>query len=432
MERLKRWLKKVLCWGVVPAFALAGLFVGVYVRLTSGGYRKPRLVWGSTPLINNRHWSRAMRSARYSSETFTYSYYATINQRADWDRVLDEEWPLCPTAFKPMLAFLRSLLDYDVFFISADGFFVGMMPGLWRLQWPLLRLSGKKTVFVPYGGDAYVYRRIHSTALLHGLLASYPEAARMQDQIQARVDYWCRHADACLSTVMGTDGFGRWDVLLASPLCLDLTEWHASIRQSRADGRNGVVTICHAPNHRGFKGSEFVVEAVKQLQDEGLQVELLLLEKMQNAEVRRVLQEKADILVEQLIFTGHGLNGLEGLASGIPVISNLEDETYLLPMRRWSYFSECPIVSATPENLVEVLRKLVTRPELRSVLGKAARQYAEKYHGEDSAVYLFEAVIDYVYGRSPSLINLYHPLLGEHPRRLPRIEHPLVNNRIVD
>ncbi len=428
---MKRWLKEVLYLAVVPVFFFAGVLVGAYVRLRPAS-GKPRLVWGSTPLINNRYWSRAMRAAGYPSETFTYNFYATINQRADWDRVLDEEWSLCPSMFKPMLAFLQSLIDYDVFFVSADGFFIGSSPGLWRLQGLLLRLGGKKVVFVPYGGDAYVYRRVRSTALLHGLLVSYPEAARKQDQIQAHLDYWCRYADACVSTVMGADGFGRWDVLVVSPLSLDLAEWCTSVRQSQADGRNGVVTICHAPNHRGFKGSEFLIEAVQRLQNEGLQVELLLLEKMQNTQVRHVLHESVDILVEQLIVTGHGLNGLEGLASGIPVISNLEDEQYLTPARRWSYFSECPIVSATPENIVDVLRKLVQCPDLRRQLGLAGRKYAEKYHGLDSAQYLFTNVIDYVYGRKESLINLYHPLLGEYKNRLPKIQHPLINNRIVD
>ena len=231
---------------------------------------------------------------------------------------------------------------------------------------------------------------------------------------------------------MGPDGFGRWDVLLPSGLFLDLNQWEASGRLSSNNGKDGSVVIVHAPNHRGFKGSEFVIEAVKLLRAEGLKIELRLLEKIQNTEVRRILAEDADILVEQLVFTGHGLNGLEGMASGLPTISNLEDDSYVLPMRRWSYFSECPLVSATPENLVEVLRKLITRPELRCELGRAGRAYVEKYHGLDSAQYLFSNVIDYVYGRKGSLINLYHPLLGEYPNRLPKIENPLVNNRIVD
>lgn len=429
---MKRLVYTIVLWLIVPAFTVFGVLVGLSARWRSTTTKKPRLVWGSTPLINNSHWSRAMRDAGYLSETFTVDYYSTINNRTDWDRLLDEQWHWCPRVIKPILAFLWSLNRYDVFFLSADGFFIGLHPAFWRLQALLFKLAGKKVIFVPYGGDSYVYRRVSSSSLQQGLLASYPMAAKRQNEIANRLDYWCSHADACIPAVMGMDGFGRWDVLVPSPLFLNLKDWHTSTRQSEADGHNDVVTICHAPNHRGFKGSEFVIDAVKKLQDEGLKVELRLLEKMQNNDVRRYLNEQADILVEQLIFTGHGLNGLEGLASGLPVISNLEDETYILPMRRWSYFSECPIVSATPENLIDVLRKLITRPELRKKLGCAGRQYAEKYHGMDSAVHLFEAVIDLAYGRRDSLINLYHPLLGDYPRRKPRVEHPLVNNRIID
>ena len=140
---------------------------------------------------------------------------------------------------------------------------------------------------------------------------------------------------------------------------------------------------------------------------------------------------KADILVEQLIFTGHGLSGLEGMASGLVTISNLEDETYTLPMRRWSFLDECPLVSATPENIKEILRVLVKKPELRKELGNASRKYVEKYHGLDSAHYLFSNVIDYVYGKKNSIINLYHPILGTYNNRSPKIDHPLIKNQII-
>ena len=75
---------------------------------------------------------------------------------------------------------------------------------------------------------------------------------------------------------------------------------------------------------------------------------------------------------------------------GLTTICNLDDDNILLPFRRWSYFDECPLVSATPENLVNVLQELITRPELRTKLGKAGRKYVEKYHGEDSADYLYK------------------------------------------
>jgi hypothetical protein len=428
---LIKWaISRVALWSLMLLFLILAFFSALLARRVNRPHN-PRLVWGSTPIINNSHWSRGMREAGYFSETFTTDYYSTINSRDDWDRIVSEEYNWAPSRVKPLVAFIDSLFRYDVFVISFDGFFIGKYPFAY-LQAHILKLAGKKIIVIPYGSDSYLYHRIRSMGTLHGLMMSYPGAARDQQRIGRNVDYWCAHADVVIPGVMGPDGFGRWDVLTPSPLSIDLDRWIASTRRSNADGRNSTVVITHAPNHRGFKGTEFVLEAVRILQAEGLKIELQLLERIQNTEVRRILREDADIHVEQIIFTGHGLNGLEGLASGLPVISNLEDDTYVMPMRRWSYFDECPLVSASPETLVNVLRKLVTRSELRQQLGKAGRDYMEKYHGLDSTQYLFATVIDYAYGRRDSLINLYHPLLGEYPNRSPKIEHPLVNNRIVD
>ena len=71
------------------------------------------------------------------------------------------------------------------------------------------------------------------------------------------------------------------------------------------------------------------------------------------------------------------------MASGLTTICNLEDQNYIYPLRRWSYLSECPIVSATPENIEKILEKLISNPELRATLGKCGRDYVLKYHGLD-------------------------------------------------
>jgi glycosyltransferase involved in cell wall biosynthesis len=263
------------------------------------------------------------------------------------------------------------------------------------------------------------------------MLTSYPDASKIQKRIAGNVDYWCKWADVVIPGFIGQDGFGRWDVLIPTSLVLDTEKWMPTTKVGDYDGINGIVRIAHAPNHRAIKGTEFIVDALRKLQEEGLKVELILLEKQKNTEVRRVLNKDVDILVEQINYI-FGLNALEGMASGLPTVSYVQETDLTTAMRRWSYFGECPLVSATPENLVDVLRKLVTRPELRRLLGMAGRAYVEKYHGLDSAQYLFSNVIDYVYGRKDSLINLYHPLLGEYPNRIPKIQHPLVRNRIVD
>lgn len=431
MKNIKRLLYRTGSLGLSVIFLPILFIFSAVARLKKADRNEPRLVWGSTPIINNSYWSRAMVKAGFNSETYTGDFYSTINKRQDWDRILTEEFPYVWRPIKPYFAFLASLFRYDVFFLSFNGFFIGNTI-LRSCQAFLLKLADKKIIVIPYGSDSYVYRNIRSVGTVHGLLISYPEASMRQERILRDVQYWVKHADAVLPGFVGPDGFGRWDVLTPSPLALDIQSWKFSKRNSQSKGVDDYVVIAHASNHRGFKGTEFVIQAVDQLRSDGLKVKLLLLERIPNSEVRRILREEADILVEQIIVTGHGMNGLEGMASGLPTISNLEDENYLMPIRRWSYFAECPLVSATPENLVDVLGKLVTQPELRKQLGRAGREYVEKYHGYDSAQYLFTNVIDYVFGRKESLINLYHPLLGEYPNRSPNIQHPLVNNRIVD
>jgi hypothetical protein len=108
----------------LPLFFI-GVFNSLPVRLRAPLTEKPRLVWGSTPLINNSHWSRAISAVGYVPETFTVNYYSTINQRADWDRLLDEQWSWCPRIIRLILVFLVfASIRYD--FFSAGGYFIGV------------------------------------------------------------------------------------------------------------------------------------------------------------------------------------------------------------------------------------------------------------------------------------------------------------------
>jgi len=153
-------------------------------------------------------------------------------------------------------------------------------------------------VVIPYGSDPYEDSRIRSTGTQHGLLISYPDASRRQMSIRKSVEYWTRKCDVLIPGFMGPDGFGRWDVLVPSAMCISLDEWPRSMRGNRSDGLDFPVVVAHAPNHRGFKGSKFVIDAISELQREGLLVELRLLEGLRNDEVKRVLSEETDILVE--------------------------------------------------------------------------------------------------------------------------------------
>jgi glycosyltransferase involved in cell wall biosynthesis len=416
---------------VAPVFLCASVLLSLLSRLRRKA-TPPRLVWGPTPIMNNKYWSQAMRRAGYSSQTLMHSHYERINDKSDFDEyVFDRYTRIIPRPFKLLLLFWESLFRFDVFFISNDGWLLGKTP-YWRFEAWILKLSRKKIVILPYGGDCFVYRNVRSTNALHALLLSYPDAARHQEAVSARVNYWMRHGDAVIPGCANPDGFGRWSVMLPSMLHIDIALWNQSKRNNTADGKNGTVMIAHAPNHTGFKGTEFIIHAVETLRAEGLNVELRLLQNMKNTEVRRVLSEDIDILAEALIYPAYALNALEGMACGLPVLSNLEDEDYTLMQRRWSFLDECPIVSTSPETILDNLRLLVTRPELREQLGTASRQYVEKYHSLDAAAELYGAAIEYVYGNisGQNFMNLYHPLLGKY-KDTPRILHPLVCNRVA-
>jgi hypothetical protein len=211
---------------------------------------------------------------------------------------------------------------------------------------------------------------------------------------------------------MSFDGIGRYDVLTPSPLTLDLNEWKPLRSPSTADGRNGTVTVVHAPNHRGFKGTEFIVAAVERLVEEGLAVELRLLEGLPNAEVRRILSLEADILVEQLLFSGHRLNAIEGMSVGLPVVGNLSDENMMAPFRWYTFFRDCPIVSATPDTVLEALRDLVTHPESRAALADRGINYVRNYHGGEAAVLLFTRVLS-AFISGEDIKTIYRPSLSQ-------------------
>ena len=324
-------------------------------------------MFGSAPILNNVYWSKAMKNKGYLSETFTFPIFSTICSIKCWDRVLNKSYRFVPYKIRVYFAFAESLLKYDIFVLSYRGFFLQSTPHRF-LQGNILRYARKKIIVIPYGSDFFVYKHIRSTSWIHALMISYPIASRNQNAVLDDVNYWNKHADAVIPCISGFDGIGRWDVLLPSALMIDLEEWVPSKKQELYDGKSGYVSIIHTPNHRGCKGTEFIINAVEKLRNEGLKIDLHLLEKVQNEQVRDILINDADILVEQLIFTGHGLSGLEGMAVGIPTITNLEDDDYTQPLRRWSYFDECPLISATPENIVDVLRKLVLNLRLEKRL----------------------------------------------------------------
>jgi hypothetical protein len=261
------------------------------------------------------------------------------------------------------------------------------------------------------------------------LLVSYPEAAKNEKQIEKKVFFWSKYADGMITGFMGIDGMPRWDISIYSWIQINIEEWQQKEKYSMNNGFDGIVKILHSPNHRGVKGTEYLTKAIEELKGEGLQIKLVLLEKVQNSEVKEFMQ-KVDILAEQFIGSGYALSGIEGMASGLPVMANLDNKEYTEIFRRYSFLNECPILSTTPETLKDNLRLLITNPKLRKELGKLGRKYAEKYHSYEMAQHMFTNIFKKLDGEDIDLMNLYHPLKSEYVKNN-YIKTPLVNNRYI-
>lgn len=378
--------------------------------------RQPRLCWQSTPIKSLAYMSLAMRTAGYDSETAVIDLYA-INRREDFDHVL-----LPPAGANALRAFFsrrlmsyhffcRSLLRYDVFFMYFDG---GVLRQTLLSRWelPLLRLANKKIVLMPYGSDSFVYDNIPVPAWRHALMMSYPILGSHTRRIERRVRRMVAYADVVIACLVHFVCLPRWDMLPLTcyPVDTDAINTDATLPPTVS----GPIRIAHAANHRGVKGTEFLIEAVRALREQGYEIELDLIERVPNHEALRRIG-LADIYVDQLVM-GYALAAQEAMAMGRVVISPVDGLPETDLFRTYSYLNECPIISASQRSIKQVLEGLIADRQRWPEIGRASREFVTRRHSFAACADMYKAVLDRVwYGKQVDLMNYYHPVLGKSP-----------------
>jgi glycosyltransferase involved in cell wall biosynthesis len=231
-------------------------------------------------------------------------------------------------------AFARLAPGTDVF-----HFYFGLTLLPKSAQFPLLRLLGKKSVMHFLGSDI---------------------RGRPPSELE-----WAQRAHV---RVVGSYDAIRWvpDAHVIPP-GIDV----ATIDPSPPAERERPV-IVHAPSSRAKKGTEHVIAAC-----ERLDVELELVEGIDHREAFERYRN-ADLVVDQLNAGWYGVFAIEAMALGKPVVTFLHEEA----VRRTeeAFGIEVPIVGATKETLVDVLRPLVASPDARRSIGAASRAYVERVH----------------------------------------------------
>ena len=150
------------------------------------------------------------------------------------------------------------LRNADIVLTFFNGGFLQNTPYRW-LELTILKLAGKAVVVSPYGSDIAV--RGYLAGWEEAMEVDYPEVIARSDATRARVDWFSRHADVTVRNV--NPGYvSRVDVLWPNQFALDPAEFSPGVKSS-ANGRNGRVTVLHAPNHRHLKGTLHLQRAVE-------------------------------------------------------------------------------------------------------------------------------------------------------------------------
>lgn len=131
---------------------------------------------------------------------------------------------------------------------------------------------------------------------------------------------------------------------------------------------NGVIRIGHSPSDRVKKGTDILLEALKEIEG----IELVLMENMTNKEVIET-KKSLHLFVDQLFIDAYGMSAVECLAMGIPVISSRMD------------LKGCPVYrieQPTKEHVKEVVLKAIS--ELSQKSSDLAYKWAKEVHSFDA------------------------------------------------
>lgn len=388
-----KWSLKRLLVRPVSLALRCGVMMAPILAALVGRYRKKKIDvgLGPEPLINNVYHKRALQAYGYTAETFVS---ATSFITDEFDIHLDR---LCRHR---LLGWLPSLITSALrraYFLSFPFwryrclyiYFNGGPLGagfrnrlLGRLEPWLLWLSRTKVVVMPYGGDVNEMTRATNLNYKHALAADYPKHHLRRKLTEAQIDRWTRYADHVISGCDWVDYMYHWDTLMLAHFSIDTEAWKP-VADAEAP-RSEKVRILHAPNHRTIKGSRFFIAAVNELIEEGLPVELVILEGVPNDEIKRVMAT-VDVVADQLIVGWYAMFALEAMAMGKPVLCYLrEDLESLYVGAGLVALGEIPLINCTPVTVKDVIRSLVTDREHLHEIGKRSREYVIRYHSIES------------------------------------------------
>jgi hypothetical protein len=366
---------------------------------------------------------------------YHFYYLAQALRRRGWDAVtVSLEDPSGPNAlyysgedvnlFSPdPHRFRRNIADFyeeaivrfDLLHFAGDGI-MSFFPDNWASDepWDILRwrARGGKVAYTISGCNSGVAQSsVARWSAMDGAIVcdTCPWQLRADICSDEKNLAWGRKVDRYCDVIF-TEGTAALDhqagkkvVREPTTMCLDPVFWRPDLpipEHLRVSREPDELLVFHAfgnyelrtSNGRNIKGTGAVVAAIDRLQHEGVRVRLIFATGIRNADVR-YLQAQADVVVDQLNYGRYGAVAREALMLGKPTICYLNRQEPSLGDALVS-LREVPLVSATENTVYETLKELLMLPERRIRLGRAAREFALRWHAADACAERYERLYD--------------------------------------
>ncbi|MCL1864054.1 MAG: glycosyltransferase family 4 protein [Defluviitaleaceae bacterium] len=258
------------------------------------------------------------------------------------------------------------IVEFDVF----NFFFsYSLLPDFADL--PIYRELGKKTVIHYFGSDIRLYseavKENHYLSLAKDTF--YKNHTENEKKILSNLKKCSFYIDQCMV------GGAEFRSILTryynnyyeykQPISLGEFEcFHKT--------QNEKFLIVHPPSNPAIKGTSIILEAIDELKKE-YDFDFVFIQNMPRKEAL-AMYNKADLVIDHIIYGWFGMVTLESMALGTPVIIHIADcfKDFL--------HEDNPIINANPSNIKEKIEWALNNKNELIEIGKKGRKYVEEHH----------------------------------------------------
>ena len=364
---------------VPQALLWSGLYLLRLVTRTLDRLSPPRSLYAGTPIIAMTVAARAEQHLGIRTDTLVWNtYFITDAFEYRLDRYVSRGPRVWRHGFAYLVLFWACLRYKRFHFYYDRGILFPLEPRQFpEFELQLLHYLGKEVYFYAYGADVRTETRTRALGEFHccsecpspgqSCICSEAEGEKNYSRISRYATATFSMGDMIEYTPGSRNDLFYWPIDLEAEKGLRYAPRYPDPNSTTP------VQVVHAPNHRGFKGSQYLIAAVEQLQAEGLPVELKLVERVPNRQALEIYRT-ADIIFDQCLIGFHGYFALEAMAMGKPVMVFIRDpERYLI------HPEECPFVNSPKGEVESILRNLIQDRQRLHELGLQGRRYVERY-----------------------------------------------------